>query len=1263
MIKEQGVYSFFLKGSVMRFSRIISTLLLFFLPNFLIAEFLDDLGAGAKLNFPSPFSVNWNPNGIYLAIGGSNGTIDVAVYMWNSSTSILVDLGANAKLNFGLQASSVNWSHNGKYLAIGGNNGTTDVAVYEWNSSTNSLIDLGAQAKLNFGAQANSVNWSHDDKYLAIGGVNGTTDVAVYEWNSSTNSLIDLGPQAKLDFGSYAQSVNWSPDDKYLAIGGNNGTTDVAVYEWNSSTNSLIDLGPQAKLDFGLYAFSINWSPDGKYLAIAGNNGTTNVAVYEWNNQTNALLDLGTNAKLNFGVIAESVNWSPDGNFLAIGGNNGTTDVAVYEWNSSTTSLIDLGAQAKKDFNSGAYSANWSPNQKYLVTSGSNGGTNDVAVYLTYDEYLRNLISQLEAANGSIFDFPLTSDLILQNDFHIAPGQKIEIANTLTIDGQGATIEFSNANHSQFIVRPGCIVTLKNIELDRINAKTFDLRWVSFRDPTSHLWTIQEGQINIGENVIFTLSEDVTFSQGLYNLIRKTDGDPSVFYIKDFDGKNKLIINPTDSYKTAIARASADGTLSDRLNQFNEPILIQLNENTLALQGTDLSGVEHISNTITNYVGAIGLLGGTSVSFGDPNVNISATQQRSGVKETYNMVFFVEGTGNTFILTKDGLLFTGELTFADEGENSLDITTILQEKVVNPIDDPARRIPLVNFGTGFMFLTSLTGKAILNFTDSQIRVNNAQNGFIAEENSILKGNKVEIYGDYIWDLSNPYIPDISFVSMVTELLAPDPVLGNSPILPSVIFTSPNVPNSFHGLINKHKTALHLKYQKDGALIKKDAKTKEVELPTPSRKVLSFFNIKNQELASVRGNVELDGSNATKFSISDEDVNLTIKNGSTVTLGSDEFVVVKPNDIINIVGQGNEIRIQANLYVEGQILFAPNSELKIVFLNPDANIIFTNHNYLLLEPNTKLIFDGPGVANFDDGSYIYFNGQKNILYSNPELIINNRAAFFPSTWATMQLAGVGRIAVTENGTFGVNGHQQIIIGDSSSDEIDISVVGGMIMSTGDTTGTGTISLQQGTSSLSAYSGGIISIQDQGVLEINTLNGVLAKGNFMGLLLDPHGQFALNKGGKLSFASNLNEPEISGKQYIIWKSINTIFSAAMANNAGVVEYVAGTPAAGQFNRGFTGKFQLSNALLNTGLDGLTAEQLVRTLINQLDPTIFPTATLLNDKNDKQFIRLNNGALIAAVVGDVFKSELENGSVLAINNNNNIIYALDGTRLVTT
>jgi len=106
------------------------------------------------------------------------------------------------------------------------------------------------------------------------------------------------------------------------------------------------------------------------------------------------------------------------------------------------------------------------------------------------------------SSSSSLFTKPLSDDIELQRSVHVHPDQAIRIEDNLVIDGQGATIIFSNPDISQFVVDAGKTVVLKNIELARVNARTFDVA--------------QGSTIIFGKNVALELNEDLHFSEGKF---------------------------------------------------------------------------------------------------------------------------------------------------------------------------------------------------------------------------------------------------------------------------------------------------------------------------------------------------------------------------------------------------------------------------------------------------------------------------------------------------------------------------------------------------------------------------------------------------------------------------------------------------------------------------------------------------------------------------------------------------------------------------
>ncbi len=394
---------------------------------------------------------------------------------------------------------------------------------------------------------------------------------------------------------------------------------------------------------------------------------------------------------------------------------------------------------------------------------------------------------------------PITTDITLEKSVFIHPNEKILINGNVTIDGNGAIIIFGNPNHSQFIVEKNKTVTLKNIQLLRINQKTFNLKYaLSFDNTKETKYSLENSCIKIGENVLFGLSENVTLSQGLIEIINNDNNQAQTFYLKGIEGQKEFKLAPSDNYADALSKADnglswlqrKGGKVSKLIPNYTDmftqnasiPVLLKCNDNTFAMQNIILSGFEHITKTnSTNYLGAIALIGETNISIGDDT--FTEFEKNKNIQETYDMNFIVQDINNKLILIKDDLKFTGRLNFSDFGENELYIQTALTEKITPKLgsNDFSRTIPQINFGTNFMNLNSIFGTAKLIFKDKEIRINNAINGFIAYENSILSGNTIEITGDPIHNMYNININEKNFMLNIDKLIGLNDI-NNKPII-------------------------------------------------------------------------------------------------------------------------------------------------------------------------------------------------------------------------------------------------------------------------------------------------------------------------------------------------------------------------------------------------------------------------------------------------------------------------------------------------
>jgi parallel beta-helix repeat protein len=162
-------------------------------------------------------SVNWSPDGNFLGAGGSGATDQVRVYAFNpNDLSTVTALTQVAMATHGNTVNSVNWSPNGKFLAIGGTagTGTFRARIFEFNAIAPALTNID---DVNYLATVFSVNWSPDGKFLAFGGA-GVDSIAAFGF-SIQQQATTAAPVASQVLAANVLSVNWGPDGQFFASG------------------------------------------------------------------------------------------------------------------------------------------------------------------------------------------------------------------------------------------------------------------------------------------------------------------------------------------------------------------------------------------------------------------------------------------------------------------------------------------------------------------------------------------------------------------------------------------------------------------------------------------------------------------------------------------------------------------------------------------------------------------------------------------------------------------------------------------------------------------------------------------------------------------------------------------------------------------------------------------------------------------------------------------------------------------------------------
>ena len=286
-------------------------------------------------------ALDWSPDGKYLAVGGAIlGTTgnDLFLYRFDRRSETLTEV---TSLNPDGGSSSddirsVDWTPDGKYLAVGGAGGGSDLNalfLYRFDRNTETLAEVEA---INPGGGGSgdtvvSLNWLPDGEYLAVGGLLTGDDLLLFRFNRDTEKLV-LVDSLNPDGGAsdVVRTVKWSFDGKYLAVGGDvDGTTnnDLFMFRFDRDTETLIQVD-SLNPDEGSISDQVrevDWSADGNYLAVAGQIvGTTgnDLFMFKFDRNTETLIEVDA-VNPDGGSTADNLfalNWAPDGEYLAIGG-------------------------------------------------------------------------------------------------------------------------------------------------------------------------------------------------------------------------------------------------------------------------------------------------------------------------------------------------------------------------------------------------------------------------------------------------------------------------------------------------------------------------------------------------------------------------------------------------------------------------------------------------------------------------------------------------------------------------------------------------------------------------------------------------------------------------------------------------------------------------------------------------------------------------------------------------------------------------------
>ncbi|MFH1643766.1 MAG: hypothetical protein ABIA74_01165 [bacterium] len=377
------------------------------------------------------FATGWHPTNNYLVTGGygsntpEGGELQLYSFQNDTLTSVTYrDYDINSNIR------SLDWSPDGNYLAIGGSfHDGTFGGIFVYSFFNNTLSDA-AIALADLGENSLCIKWHPNGNFIAFGisvPFSGL-ELQIYSFQNDTLTSYTSANYGSTTGSTELFSVAWSPDGNYLAIGGDypDSGNELQIYSFQNDV-----LATYTSKNYGYGVFTLDWSPDGNYLAVGGTSPDSGDELQIYSFFGGELSSTPVDSK-NYGTRIWSTKWSSDGRYLAIGGYNpaGGNELQIYSFTGGTLSSIPI---ISKNFNNEIYSLDWKqPNNNFLAAAGNYSSSHVEELQVYRSDYLYSTYSPT-FYNSIIFgDSSLGSEYNLNT--YLLSGAQVELTGPVWID-------------------------------------------------------------------------------------------------------------------------------------------------------------------------------------------------------------------------------------------------------------------------------------------------------------------------------------------------------------------------------------------------------------------------------------------------------------------------------------------------------------------------------------------------------------------------------------------------------------------------------------------------------------------------------------------------------------------------------------------------------------------------------------------------------------------------------------------------------------